>query len=52
MLITKHHAVRALRSNDIMPLDEPIRNKSYGLRVFIYPAPHEWNKLPLFIKKY
>ena len=23
----------------------------YGPRAFIYAAPHEWNKLPLFIRK-
>ena len=51
-LITKHHAVRALRSNDMMLLDEPkIRGKTYGPRAFIYAAPHEWNNLPLFIRK-
>ena len=52
MFITKHDAVRALRSNDMMLLKElKISGKTYGPRVFIYAAAHEWNKLPLFIRR-
>ena len=35
-----------------MFIDElKIRGKTYGPRTFIYEAPHEWNKLLLFIRK-
>ena len=38
-LVIKHHAVRALRCNDMMLLDEPkIRVKTYGPRAFIYTS--------------
>ena len=36
-LITKHHVVRALRSSDMMLLDEPkIRGKTYGIPGYLY----------------
>ena len=39
-------------SNTMILLDEPkVRSKTYGSRVFIYVAPHEWNKIPLFVRK-
>ena len=44
--LCEHHAVKALCSNDMMHLHElKIKGKTYG-------TPHEWNEMPLFIRKY
>ena len=48
---SSYPTVRALDFSDMMLLDEPkIRDKTYGTRTFIFSAPHELNKLPLFIR--
>ena len=36
----------------MMLLDESrVKSKTYGQRPFSNVVPHEWNKLPLYIKK-
>ena len=50
-LISKHHSIKSLRSNGMMLLNEPkIKGTTYGPRSFVYAAPHEWNKIPFYIK--
>ena len=51
-LFTKHHAFRALRSNDMLLLDElNKRGKTYGPRAFIDVAHTKYLLIPLIEEK-
>ena len=52
LITKKHHAVRALHSNDKMLLDKSkISSKIYSPRAFIYATPYALNKLQSFFRK-